>query len=202
MVDAILAKARDNPGFANLDTDLKLNTPQLKVSVDRDKAADVGVEVESLGRTLETLLGGRQVTRFKRDGEQYDVVVQVADIDRRNPEDLRRIYVRGHNDTMVPLGNLVSIKEQVAPKELNHFNQLRAATISAHLAPGYTIGEGLSFLEDAARDVIKGKGQIDYAGQSREFRESTSEIYVTFLLALGLHLPRACRRSSKASAIR
>lgn len=184
MVDEVMVKARDNPGFANLDTDLKLNTPQLKVTVDRDKAADVGVQVETLGRTLETLLGGRQVTRFKRDGEQYDVVVQVADIDRRNPEDLRRIYVRGTNNTMIPLGNLIEVQEQVAPKELNHFNQLRSATISAHLSPGYTVGEGLEFLETAARDVLKGRGQIDYAGQSREFKESTSDIYITFLLAL------------------
>jgi len=184
LVDAIMDKARENPGFANLDSDLKLNTPQLRVTVDRDKAADVGVKVETLGRTLETLLGGRQVTRFKRDGEQYDVIVQVADIDRRNPEDLRRIYVRGSDNTMVPLGNLIQVKEQVAPKELNHFNQLRSATISAHLAPGYTIGEGLKFLEDASRDVLKGRGQVDYAGQSREFKESTSDIYLTFLLAL------------------
>ncbi|MGD9867202.1 MAG: efflux RND transporter permease subunit [Hyphomicrobiales bacterium] len=184
MVDAIMDKARENPGFANLDTDLKLNTPQLKITVDRDKAADVGVQVETLGRTLETLLGGRQVTRFKREGEQYDVIVQVADIDRRNPEDLRRIYVRGTGGTMIPLGNLIEVEEQVAPKELNHFNQLRSATISAHLAPGYTVGEGLEFLEDAARDVVRGKGQIDYSGQSREFKESTSDIYLTFLLAL------------------
>jgi len=184
MVDSIVAKARDNPGFANIDTDLKLNTPQLKVTVDRDKVADVEVEVETLGRTLETLLGGRQVTRFKRNGEQYDVIVQVADIDRRNPEDLRRIYVRGRNGNMIPLGNLIKVKEQVAPKELNHFNQLRSATISAHLSAGYTIGEGLDFLEKAARDVLKGQAQIDYSGQSREFKDSTSDIYLTFLLAL------------------
>ncbi len=184
MVDGVLAKARDNPGFANLDTDLKLNTPQLKITVDRDKAADVGVEIDTLGRTLETMLGGRQVTRFKREGEQYDVIVQVADVDRHNPEDLRRIYVRGRQGAMLPLSNLIDIKEQVAPKELNHFNQLRAATISAHLAPGYTIGEGLKFLEGVAEEVLQGKGQIDYSGESREFKESSSEIYVTFLLAL------------------
>src|SRR4029077_792712 len=91
MVDKMLDKAADNPGLVNVDTDLKLNAPQLEVDIDRDKAAAVGVEVETLGRTLETLLGGRQVTRFKREGEQYDVIVKVADIDRRNPEDLRRI---------------------------------------------------------------------------------------------------------------
>ena len=145
LVDAMMEKARANPGFTNLDTDLKLNTPQLNISVDREKAADLGIQVETLGRTLETLLGGRQVTRFKREGEQYDVIVQVANIDRRNPEDLRRIYVRGSRDEVVPLANLIQVRETVAPKELNHFNQLRSATISAHLVPGYTVGEGLAF---------------------------------------------------------
>jgi multidrug efflux pump len=192
LVDAVMEKARDYPGFNNLDTDLKLNTPQITLSVDREKAADVGVQIETLGRTLETLLGGRQVTRFKREGEQYDVIVQVADVDRSNPEDLRRIYVRGSggaaaegvNQTMIPLSNLIQIKETVAPKELNHFNQLRAATITSYLAPGYTVGDGLAFLEKAAQDVLKGQGQIDYSGQSREFKESSADIYLTFLLAL------------------
>ena len=106
----------------------KLNSPQLDIAVDRDKAAAMGVEVDTLGRTLETMLGGRQVTRFKQEGEQYDVVVKIADIDRQNPDDMRRIYVRSRDNAMVPLSNLITIKETVAPKELNHFNQLRAAT--------------------------------------------------------------------------
>jgi multidrug efflux pump len=184
MVDKMLAKAADNPGLVNVDTDLKLNAPQLAVNIDRDKAAAVGVEVETLGRTLETLLGGRQVTRFKREGEQYDVVVKVADIDRRNPEDLRRIYVRGRGDTMIPLSNLMSVDESVAPKELNHFNQLRSATITSHLAPGYTLSEGLDFLEKAAEEVLPATAHLDYSGQSREFKSTSSSIYFTFLLAL------------------
>jgi len=184
MVDKMLDKAADNPGLVNVDTDLKLNAPQLEVDIDRDKAAAVGVEVETLGRTLETLLGGRQVTRFKREGEQYDVIVKVADIDRRNPEDLRRIYVRGRGDTMIPLSNLMSVKESVAPKELNHFNQLRSAMITSHLAPGYTLSEGLDFLEKAAEEVLPPTARIDYAGQSREFKQTSSSIYFTFLLAL------------------
>jgi multidrug efflux pump len=184
MVDKMLDKAADNPGLVNVDTDLKLNAPQLEVDIDRDKAAAVGVEVETLGRTLETLLGGRQVTRFKREGEQYDVIVKVADIDRRNPEDLRRIYVRGRGDTMIPLSNLMTVKESVAPKELNHFNQLRSAVITSHLAPGYTLSEGLDYLEKAAKEVLPPTARIDYAGQSREFKQTSSSIYFTFLLAL------------------
>jgi multidrug efflux pump len=184
MVDKMLDKAADNPGLVNVDTDLKLNSPQLEVDIDRDKAAAVGVEVETLGRTLETLLGGRQVTRFKREGEQYDVIVKVADIDRRNPEDLRRIYARGRGDTMIPLSNLMSVKESVAPKELNHFNQLRSAMITSHLAPGYTLSEGLDYLEKAAEEVLPPTARLDYAGQSREFKQTSSSIYFTFLLAL------------------
>jgi len=184
MVDAILEKARDYPGLVDIDSDLKLNSPQLDIAVDREKAAATGVEIDTLGRTLETLLGGRQVTRFKHEGEQYDVVVKIADIDRQNPEDLRRIYVRVRDNAMVPLSNLISIKETVAPKELNHFNQLRAATITAQLAPGYSLSEGLSFLEQTAKEVLPGTARIDYAGQSREFKEASASMYLTFLLAL------------------
>jgi multidrug efflux pump len=184
MVDAILEKARDYPGLVDVDSDLKLNSPQLDIAVDREKAAATGVEIDTLGRTLETLLGGRQVTRFKHEGEQYDVVVKIADIDRQNPEDLRRIYVRVRDNAMVPLSNLISIKETVAPKELNHFNQLRAATITAQLAPGYSLSEGLNFLEQAAKEVLPSTARIDYAGQSREFKEASASMYLTFLLAL------------------
>jgi multidrug efflux pump len=184
LLDAVMVKAREYPGFANLDTDLKLNTPQINISVDREKAADIGIQIETLGRTLETLLGGRQVTRFKLNGEQYDVMVQVADVDRRNPEDLRRIYARAPDGRMVPLSNLIQIRETVAPKELNHFNQLRAATVSAYLKPGYTISDGLDYLTKAAEETLHGQGQLDYSGQSREFKETSADIYVTFLLAL------------------
>lgn len=184
IVDALMEEARKFPGFTNLDTDLKLNQPQLEVAIDRDKAADVGVEVETIGRTLETLLGGREVTRFKRDGEQYEVIVQLADIDRRNPDDLSRIYVRGTGGQMIQLSNLVRLTETVAPKELNHFGQLRSAQISAALAPGYTLGEGLDFLEKAAKRTLPASARTDLDGQSREFRESSAGLYVTFLLAL------------------
>jgi len=184
MVEGFLAKISDEPSLINVESDLKMNKPQIRVTVDRDKMADVGVAVDSLGRTLETLLGGRQVTRFKREGKQYDVVVQVGDLNRNNPDDLRRIYVRGNQDEMIALSNLMQIEEVVAPRELNHFNQLRAATISATLAPGHTLGEALDVLEKAAKDYLPQTAQVDYAGQSREFKSSSADIYVTFLLAL------------------
>jgi multidrug efflux pump len=184
MVDAFLDKLRDYPGLVDVDSDLKLNSPQLDISVDREKAAATGVDVDTLGRTLETMLGGRQVTRFKQDGEQYDVIVKIADIDRQNPEDLRRIYVRGRDAAMIPLSNLITIKETVAPKELNHFDQLRAATITAQLAPGYTLSEGLDFLAKTAEEVLPVTAKVEYAGESREFRTARASLYLIFLLAL------------------
>ncbi len=184
MVDTLLERIQDYPGLIDIESDLKLNSPQLDISVDREKAASMGVEIETLGRTLETMLGGRQVTRFKKEGQQYDVVVKVADIDRENPDDMRRIYVRGTDGAMTPLSNLISIRETVAPKELNHFNQLRAATITGQIAPGYSLSDGLAFLEEAAEEVLPATAQIEYAGESREFREASANMYLTFLLAL------------------
>ena len=184
MVDALLDKVQDYPGLVDVDSDLKLNSPQLDISVDREKAMSMGIEIDMLGRTLETMLGGRQVTRFKQDGQQYDVVVKVADIDRRNPDDMRRIYVRGTDGAMVPLSNVITIKETVAPKELNHFNQLRAATITAQLAPGYALSDALAFLEQASEGVLPATAHIEYSGESREFRSASASMYLTFLLAL------------------
>ncbi|MDG4574410.1 MAG: efflux RND transporter permease subunit [Defluviicoccus sp.] len=183
-VDKVLADAASEPSLANLETDLKLNKPELRVSVDREKAANLGIEIATVGRTLETLLGGRQVTRFKREGEQYDVVVQVADIERMQPDDLNRIHVRARDGSMVPLSNLVRVIETVAPRELNHFDQLRAATITANVAPGSTLGEALGALERIAKNVLPATAQIDYSGQSREYKTASAEIWVTFALAL------------------
>ncbi|HXV20076.1 MAG TPA: efflux RND transporter permease subunit [Desulfuromonadales bacterium] len=185
LTEAMLEEARQWPGFLNLDTDLKLNKPQLSVQVDREKTVDVGAEVAVVGRTLETMLGGRQVTRFKREGKQYDVIVQVEDADRATPSDLSAIYVRGNENEMVQLANLVTVRETVAPKELNHFNQLRAAKITASLAPGYALSDGLAKLEEIAAKVLPDNAIIDYDGPSREFKESSASLYITFLLALG-----------------
>ncbi|MEK6683078.1 MAG: efflux RND transporter permease subunit [Nitrospirota bacterium] len=184
MIDKLLAKARTFPGLVNMDSDLKLNKPQLTVKLNREKTADVGVEVEAVGRTLETLLGGRQVTRFKREGEQYDVIVKLADKDRTNPDDLTAIYVRGTDGQLVQLANLVKVTETVAPKELNHFNRLRSATISANLAPGVALGDALAFMERAAADGLSADAQTALDGQSREFRESGASMYLAFVLAL------------------
>jgi len=184
LINELMDEARKNPNFNNVDTDLKLNKPQLKVEVNREKLADVGIPIATVGRTLETMLGGRQVTRFKREGEQYDVIVQVADGDRTNPDDQTKIYVRGSNGDMIQLANLVTVKETVAPKALNHFNQLRAGKVTALLAPGYTLGEALDYLDEAADRILPADVQVDYDGQSREFKDASEGITLIFILAL------------------
>jgi multidrug efflux pump len=183
-VSEIVTRARGFPGLSNVDSDLKLNKPQLSVNINREKAAAVGVQVEAIGRTLETLLGGRQVTRFKREGKQYDVIVKLEDKDRRQPTDLTSIYVRGASGQLMQLDNLVTVTETVAPKELNHFNRLRAAIITANVNPGYTLSEALGFMERSAKEVLTGQYQTALDGQSREFRESGQQLYFVFFLAL------------------
>ncbi|MEX2642921.1 MAG: efflux RND transporter permease subunit [Acetobacterales bacterium] len=183
-VDDVIAEARDFPGLVNLDSDLDLNKPQIQVEVDRDRVADLGVSVLTVGQTLETLLGGRRVTRFTQDGEQYDVIVQVQPESRRTAGDLADIYVRGRDGTMVQLTSIVRTEENVAPKELNRFNQFRSATITANLAPGTALGEALEQLEAAAAKVLPESASYDYNGISREFRDAGSSLYFIFVLAL------------------
>jgi len=179
----LLARARDIKAIANPDVDLRLNKPQLAVDIDREKAANLGIDVEVIGRTLETLLGGRQVTRFKREGKQYDVIVQLEAKDRNTPADLSSISVRARDGRLVQLSNLVQVRETVGPKELNHFNRQRAAILSANVAPGYTLGEALQELEAAAKDVLAASARTALDGPSREFKESGAALLFAFALA-------------------
>jgi multidrug efflux pump len=182
-VQRLIAKIGENPNLINPDSDLKLNKPELKIDVNREKISAVGASVIGVGHTLETMLGGRNVTRFKIGSEQYDVIVQVEDDARRTPADLSNIFVRGNDDTMIQLQNLVTVTETVAAKELNHFNKMRAATISVGLGPGYSMGEAIEWLEAALAEVAP-DAQYDLGGQSREFRESSSGAMTMMVLAL------------------
>ena len=163
---------------------VRLNTPELRVDVNREKIADVGVDVSTIGRTLETMLGGRQVTRFEQDGEQYDVIVRVNPLDRSNPADISNIYARAGDGQMVQLSNLVDVRESVAPQSLNHFNRLRAAIVSANIAPGYSLGQVLTEVHRIADATLPPTVQTDLNGQSREFRDSSGSIYLVFAMAL------------------
>jgi multidrug efflux pump len=184
VVQAMITEISQNPGFQAVDTNLRLNRPELKVQIDRDKAADASVQVETVGRTLETMLGGRQVTRFKKDGEQYDVIVQVRAQERNAPDDISNIFVRGRNDQMIPLTSLIRVDEAVAPRDLFHFSQRRAVTITANLAPDYTLGQALQFMDQIAAKHIKAGYATDLNGQSREFRDSGSSLALVFVLAI------------------
>ena len=183
IVGRLIAKMGENPSLTNPDSDLKLNKPELKIDVNREKIAAVGANVADVGRSIETMLGGRNVTRFKMGSEQYDVIVQVEDDARRTPGDLSNIFVRGENNSMIQLQNLATITETVAAKELNHFNKLRSATISAGIAPGYSMGEAIAWLENALQEVAP-DALFDLDGQSREFRESATGASLLIVLAL------------------
>jgi multidrug efflux pump len=137
-----------------------------------------------VAKAIETLLGGRNVTRYKRDAEQYDVIVQTQVSGRNTPEDIDRIYVRGRNDAIIPLSALVKVKESVSPRELNHFGQRRAVTITANLAPDYSLGEAIKFMGQTSAKVLKTGYSTDLNGTSREFRNSQGALAIVFGLAL------------------
>jgi multidrug efflux pump len=181
---AMVAEMAKNPGFVQPDIDLQLNKPELFMDVDRSRAADLGVSVESVARTVETMLGGRVVTRYKRDADQYDVIVQTDGRARATPQDIDRLFVRGRGDTMVPLSALVHVRESVAARELNHFNQRRSVTITANLAPGFALGEALQSMDSAAQRVLPQGYSTELNGVSREFRASSGALGLVFVLAL------------------
>jgi multidrug efflux pump len=181
---AMLDEMRRNPGFVQPDIDLQLNKPEIFMEVDRVRAADIGVSVDSVARTVESMLGGRVVTRYKRDAEQYDVIVQTEGRGRATPEDIEKLFVRGRNDTMVPLSSLVKVREAVSPRELNHFNQRRSVTITSSLAQDYSLGEALAFMDEAAARVLPAGYATELNGVSREFRASSGALGLVFVLAL------------------
>jgi len=180
----LMDEVSKNPGFVAPDLDLRLSKPELRIDVDRERAADLGVPVESVARAIETMLGGRVVTRYKRDAEQYDVIVQTAGSGRATPEDIDRIQVRGRGEAMIPLSSLVTVRESVAPRELNHFGQRRSATLTANLAPDYSLGQALAFLDQTSAKVLKTGYTTDLNGISREFRSSQGALVIVFVLAL------------------
>ena len=181
---AMIAEMQKNPGIVQPDSDLQLNKPEIFLEVDRARAADMGVSVESVARTVETMLGGRAVTRYKRDAEQYDVLVQLSERGRATPEDIEKLFVRGRGETMVPLSSLVKVREAVSPRELNHFNQRRSVSITANLAPGYSLGEALKFMDETAARVLPVGYATELNGVSREFKSSSGALGLVFVLAL------------------
>lgn len=183
--DILVAKAVDNPGLTNIDSDYHPRKPQLNVAIDRDRAADLGVSLTAVGRTLETMMGSRVVTTFLDRGEEYNVILQSREEDRASPNDLNNIYVRSAtSNALVPLSNLVTVSETAGARELKRFDRLRSVTISAHLNAGYSLGEALEYFEELVRSELPSHAQINYDGESREYKRSGGALYVTFVLAL------------------
>ncbi len=183
--DRLMARMEQNPGLFSVDSDYKETRPQLRVEIDRDRAADLGVSVSEIGRTLETMMGARRVTTYVEGGEEYDVMLQARAEDRASPSDLSNLYVRSQRSgELVPLANLVSLREVAEAGSLNRFNRLRAITISAALAPGYTLGEAIAWVEQTAAEVLPETAQIDWKGESREYRSAGGAVLFTFAMAL------------------
>jgi multidrug efflux pump len=182
--DTLLARARQVAGLVNVDTDLRVNKPQLEVNFDRDRAEDLGVSVGDVATTLQVLLGGSKTGTFTRANKQYDVIVQLDPRARATPSDMTGLYLRSRGSSLVKLEALATVKESVGPRELNHFNRVRAATLTASLAPGFTLGEALDSLNRIAREVLPRGSSTALAGESRELEESGSSLYFAFVLAL------------------
>ena len=180
----IVGEMQKNPDLLQPDIDLQMNKPEVFIDVDRSRAADMGVSVDAVARTVETMLGGRAVTRYKRGSDQYDVLVQLSSEGRATPEDIEKLFVRGRGDTMVPLSSLVKVREAVSPRELNHFNQRRSVTITANLGPGLALGDALSFMDQAAASILPPGYATELNGVSREFRASEGALGIVFVLAL------------------
>jgi len=182
-VSTMMAKAGELGYLINLDSDLRLNKPELQIEIDRERASGLGVSVTDIGTTLETYLGGRVVGNFKRGAKQYDVIAQMRPSDRSTPDIIEQIYIRGIGG-LVQLANVVTVTETVAPKELNHFNRVRSATITANLAPGVGIDQALNDLDNIWKNDLPSAVKRDLGGQSREYRDSKGTLYFMFILAL------------------
>jgi multidrug efflux pump len=179
-----LAAMRESGRFVQPRVDPSPTKPQLDVNIDRAKAADLKVPVSAIASTLESLLGGRRVTEFQRGNQQYYVIVQVTDENRATPSDLARLYVRSTEGVLVQLSNVVSWSENTVPESYPHFNRLRSVTVSAQMAEGQTIGDGVTFLEELADEKLPDGYSYAWDGETREFVESGNDTMMLFALAL------------------
>jgi multidrug efflux pump len=181
----VMARAEQNPGLLSLDTDYKERKPEMKVSVDRNRAADLGVSLDSIGRTLETMLASRIVTTFVREGREYYVILQGRSQDRASPSDLDNLYVRSERSgELIPLSSVVTLAESATANQLNRFDRLRAITIKAGLAPNYSMGEAIRFFRTVVDEELPPSAKIAFDGESREYLKSSRALVWTFLGAL------------------
>ena len=179
-----LEEANKNPAFQGVDTDLKFNKPEIRVTIDRLKASNLGVTIQTISEALQLALSNRRLGYFDRDGKQYQVIGQVARKDRDDPSDLKNIYVKNAAGESISLDNLVNIEEQSTPPTIYHFNRYKSATLSAGLAPGNTIGDGIKAMEDISKKLLDDSFTTSLFGASRDYAESGSNTSYAFVLAL------------------
>lgn len=185
--EIILEKAAENKRLIRLDSDYKETFPQLLINIDKDRAADLGVSISEIGRTLETMLGQRTVSTFLDRGEEYDVILEGVDADYRSPSSIENIYVRSaRTQQLIPLDNVITFKEQATSAQLNRYNRMRSITIEANLADEYTVGEALNYLENIVRTELPDAVSIDYKGESLLYKESGDSFIFIFILALAV----------------
>jgi multidrug efflux pump len=182
-----LDEAYKNPVFGGVvDINLKFNKPELDVTINRDKAKDLGVSVADIAQTLQLSYSGDRFAYFNRNGKQYQVMGQVDRANRDKPLDLKSIYVRNGNGDLIQLDNVVTVREESSPPQLFHYNRYMSATIQAGLAPGKTIGDGIDAMNQIAKKTLDASFSTALTGSSRDFAESSSNILFAFLLALVL----------------
>ena len=179
--------AEANPGLVGVDTDYRERKPQIRVAIDRNRSADLGVSLETVGRTLESVLGSRIVTTYVDRGREYNVILQGRADERETITDLTNLEVRSdRTGELVPLASLVRLEETSGAVQLNRFNRLRAVNISAMLAPGYSLGEAVKWFEDTVAKELPGEATLMFDGESGDFRQQGQQLYYTFLLALAI----------------
>lgn len=181
-----LARAEDHPVLQTVDVNLKFNKPELRVEINRLKATQLGISVQDIARTLQLAYSNLRFGYFTKEGKQYEVIGQVDRINRDDPDDLKRLYVRTRSGELISIDNVVSVEESTTPPALYHFNRYRSATVSAALAPGYTIGDGIEAMEEIGAEVLDETFTTSLAGVSRDFAESSSNTSFAFVLAIVL----------------
>jgi multidrug efflux pump len=185
-MDTLLKRARQIKGLMNVDTDLRVNKPELRISYERDRMEDLGVPVRDVASTMQALLGGQRVSTFTMNNKLYDVMVQLEPEERATPSDMSGLTVRGRGDQLIQMDQVAHVSEQVGPRQLNHYDRLRSATLSASLMPGFALGEAIDSLNAVSRDILPPGSSIARAGESRELEESGGALYFAFILALAV----------------
>ncbi|MBU6167729.1 MAG: efflux RND transporter permease subunit [Bacteroidetes bacterium] len=186
IIPVFMEEVSKHPAFAVNDLDLKFNKPEIRVDIDRERAQELGVSVRDVAESLQLYFSGQRYGYFLKNGKQYEVIGEADRGYRDDPSDLSSLYVRNNRGELIPISNVVRLKEESSPPQLYHYNRYLSATVSAALAEGYTIGQGIEAMDEIARKVLDESYQTALAGISKDFKESSSGLYFAFLLALAL----------------